>query len=255
MKVVLIGAGNVATHLGKAIVGAGHHVLQVYSRTSASANRLACQLCCEGVSSFDDLSNEADLYIVSVKDDALETVVREVCRGREKATFVHTAGSMPLSVFDGCCEHYGVIYPMQTFSKEKPLDFRGIPMFVEACDEDAFKQLEAFAKQLSERVFRLSTAARRHLHLSAVFACNFTNHCYTIAGELLKEQGIPFDVMLPLIDETTRKVHILSPQEAQTGPAVRWDENVIQKHLALLADHPLYADIYKMMSQSIHGQG
>ena len=252
MEIVLIGAGNVATHLGKAFVEAGHQILQVYSRTAHSANSLASQVGAEGICCLADLSNKADLYIVSVKDDALETVVREACRGRENGLFVHTAGSMPMSVFDGCCQRYGVVYPMQTFSKEKSLSFSEIPIFVEANHEDVLVQLETFARQLSSKVYRLSTEARRNLHLSAVFACNFVNQCYAIADELLQEAGVPFEVLLPLIDETARKVHVLSPREAQTGPAVRWDENVMRKHLNLLEGHPLYADIYRLMSKAIH---
>ena len=257
VKVVLIGAGNVATHIGKALVRSGQQVLQVYSRTAASAQRLASQLqpyplsTIEAVTSLDRLTNEADLYLISVKDDALETVIPAACKGRENRLFIHTAGSMPTSIFEGHCHRYGVLYPMQTFSKDKPLDFSKIPLFIEANSEETTAALETLARQLSERVCRLSTASRRQLHLSAVFACNFANHCYAIAHQLVQEVGIPFEVLLPLIDETADKVHLLPPRQAQTGPAVRCDEKVMQAQLALLAHHPLYADIYRIMSQSI----
>ncbi len=141
---------------------------------------------------------------------------------------------------------------MQTFSKQRSVNFREIPSFVEANDDYAMSQIEGMARQLSGKVYRLSSSDRKYLHLSAVFACNFANHCYALAEKMLGDHGIPFDVMLPLIDETARKVHSMSPKEAQTGPAVRYDENVIAKQLSLLNDDAMAREIYELMSRSIH---
>lgn len=251
MKIVLIGAGNLATHLGKALHAAGHDMVQVFSRTMQSAEPLASLLDAEPLTDISQVRDDADVYIFSVKDSALEQLISQLCGG-EKKVFLHTAGSMPMSVFRGKALHYGVLYPMQTFSKQREVDFSIIPCFIEANDEFALKQIEGLAGQISHRVFQLSSEDRKYLHLSAVFACNFANHCYAASQELLQQHGIPFDVMLPLIDETAAKVHGMTPKEAQTGPAVRYDENVIGKQIQLLENQPYFQKIYDCMSKSIH---
>ena len=273
MKIVLIGAGNLATHLGKALRAAGHDMLQVFSRTMQSAETLASLLDAEPLTDIAQVRDDADVYIFSVKDSALLQLVAQLCRheadglvedgavnalrkakkGEHERVFLHTAGSMPLSVFKGMAQHYGVLYPMQTFSKQREVDFSIIPCFVEANDEFAQKQIEGLAREISGRVYQLSSEDRKYLHLSAVFACNFANHCYAISQELLEEHGIPFDVMLPLINETAAKVHEMKPKDAQTGPAVRYDENVIGKQSKLLENHPHFKKVYDSMSKSIHG--
>ena len=227
MKIALIGRGRVATHLLKALLQAGHEVISVNSRT------------------LEELPLVADIYILSVKDSALQDAVK----GREGQLFVHTAGSMPLDLFKGCCTRYGVLYPMQTFSLDREVDFHEIPLFIEASDAASLQQIRALADSVSQHVYELSTADRRYLHLAAVFACNFANHCYTLAADVLAQKGLPFDVMLPLIDETARKVHELHPVDAQTGPAVRGDQNVMDAQKALLDDR--LATIYMLMSESI----
>ena len=251
MKIVLIGAGNLATHLGKALHAAGHDMVQVFSRTMQSAETLASLLDAEPLTDMAQVRDGADVYIFSVKDSALEQLISQLCGG-EKKVFLHTAGSMPMSVFRGKALHYGVLYPMQTFSKQREVDFSIIPCFIEANDEFALKQIEGLAGQISHRVYQLSSEDRKYLHLSAVFACNFANHCYAASQELLQQHGIPFDVMLPLIDETAAKVHGMTPKEAQTGPAVRYDENVIGKQIQLLENQPYFQKIYDCMSKSIH---
>ena len=251
MKIVLIGAGNLATHLGKALHAAGHDMVQVFSRTMQSAETLASLLDAEPLTDISQVRDDADVYIFLVKDSALEQLISQLCGG-EKKVFLHTAGSMPMSVFRGKALHYGVLYPMQTFSKQREVDFSIIPCFIEANDEFALKQIEGLAGQISHRVYQLSSEDRKYLHLSAVFACNFANHCYAASQELLQQHGIPFDVMLPLIDETAAKVHGMTPKEAQTGPAVRYDENVIGKQIRLLENQPYFQKIYDCMSKSIH---
>ena len=230
MKVVLIGRGRLATNLLAALQQAGHEVVSINSRT------------------LEGLPLEADAFIVAVKDSALEEVICRATKGREQQLFLHTAGSMPMSLFEGNTSRYGVFYPMQTFSKERLVDFAEIPVFIEGADP----AIRPLAESISRRVYELSTEARKYLHLSAVFACNFVNHCYALSAELLEQHGLPFDVMLPLIDETARKVHELHPHDAQTGPAVRYDENVIRMQSALLADNPELQQIYELLSLDIH---
>ncbi len=252
MKVILLGAGNLATHLGKALMKAGHDIMQVYSRTQESASALAATVGAAPVTDISQVRDDADLYVFSVKDSVLADLIPLLCKGKETKVFVHTAGSVAMDVFQGMAFHYGVLYPMQTFSKAREVDFSGIPCFIEYSDDFAKRVVEEAACSVSRRVYSLPSADRKYLHLAAVFACNFVNHCYAVSNDLLGKHGIPFDVMLPLIDETAAKVHQLRPAEAQTGPAVRYDENVIRAQASLLRDNPPLKDIYERMSLDIH---
>ena len=248
----MVGAGRLATNLGQTLLGAGHEIVCVYSHTMRSAETLAERIGGQPVDRAENLPLKADAYIIAVKDSALAEVIPAVTKGRETQVFMHTAGSMPMEMFKGMARHYGVFYPMQSFSKERPVDFAEIPTFIEACDKEAMQVIRQLAESITERVYELSSADRQYLHLAAVFACNFANHCYAMAAEILEQHGMEFDVMLPLIDETARKVHQLHPLQAQTGPAVRYDENVIRHQAQLLRDHPFMKDLYERMSLHIH---
>lgn len=248
----MVGAGNLATNLGKALLDAGNDILQVYSRTWEHANVLAGKLGAMPVDDIDRISGDADVYIVAVKDGAITELVPKLCEGKGEKVFLHTAGSIPADVFKGMALHYGVLYPMQTFSKQRLLDFRDIPCFIEGNDDTALGVAGELAGSVSSHVYPLDSETRRYLHLAAVFTCNFVNHCYEISSEILSKHGIPFDVMLPLVDETARKVHVMRPDEAQTGPAVRYDMGVIRMQAELLRDNPLFRQVYESMSLSIH---
>ena len=252
MDIVFVGAGRLATNVARALKAQGdHRVVAVYSRTLASAEALVHAV---GGMATDDIASlplTADAFIIAVKDDALPAVVDRLQQGREGQLFFHTAGSVPMSVF-GTHEPCGVFYPMQTFSKERQVDFSRVPLFIEGSSEQALAVARAIAQPLSSPVYELSSEGRRRLHLSAVFACNFVNHCYDMAAQLLQPYGVPFSVLLPLIDETAEKVHAMSPREAQTGPAVRYDERVMAAQRDLLNDHPLMQQLYALMSESIH---
>lgn len=252
MKIAFIGAGRVATNLSRALLEAGHDIVQVYSRTMASAQEMAENVGGSPTDDLNRLTHDADVYIFSVKDDALGELIPQVCKGREQKVFLHTAGSMPMDVFKGMALHYGVLYPLQTFSKDREVDFHEVPCFVEVSDEFSAHTIVALATAISNHVSPLSSADRKYLHLAAVFASNFANHCYAIAADILDSHGLPFNVMLPLIDETTSKVHDMTPYEAQTGPALRYDENVMRQQRQLLGDNPFAKDLYDRMSMSIH---
>ena len=250
-RIVLVGAGNVATHLGMAWQKAGYEIVQVYSRTSVSALGLANRLGVGYTTSLESICTDADVYVVMVKDAVLQELIPSVVKGREDALFVHTAGSMPMSVWEGHALRHGVLYPMQTFSKARKVDFASVSFFVEANGDSDLMVLKDMASALSPKVYEATSAQRTSLHMAAVFACNFTNHMYALSAGLLAKYGMPFDAMLPLIDETARKVHGLSPKEAQTGPAIRRDGNVMDKHLAMLSDDPVLQEIYQKISESI----
>lgn len=249
MKIVFIGAGNLATRLSLAMQRVGMQIGQVYSRTEESARQLATQLGCPWTNELSALQEDADLYVFSLKDTALQEVISQV--KPNGGLWVHTAGSMPMRVFEGYAARFGVLYPLQTFSKGRNVNVEVIPFFIEANTQKEMDFLKNIASALSEHVRFLSSEKRRSLHLAAVFACNFTNHIYTLAYKLLENESIPAEVLLPLIDETAAKIHSMSPAAAQTGPAIRYDENVINKHLAMLDDPDMKA-IYQLLSQSIH---
>jgi predicted short-subunit dehydrogenase-like oxidoreductase (DUF2520 family) len=249
MKIVFIGAGNLATHLAKALFDNGHQIVQIYSRTEVSAQSLALETSAEATTDLSLVNQGADLYLFSVKDDILESLLMQM--PQTNGIWAHTAGSVPIEVFKKHHNHYGVIYPFQTFSKLRPVDFSQIPVFVEANDEQTFSGIESCMSGITRKIFRLSSDKRKYLHLSGVFACNFVNHLYAISEKILQTQNIPFEVILPLIDETARKVHEIPPHNAQTGPAIRYDQNVIEKHLALLVEED-QKTIYELLSTNIH---
>lgn len=251
-NVILIGAGNVATHLGAVLSRSGYIIRQVYSRTEASASELATKLGCPYTTDISNISADGELYIVSVKDSALDSILPLLVQTNPHALFVHTAGSVPMNIWQGLTERYGVLYPMQTFSKQRDIDFSSVSFFIEAHNPADLRELKELACNLGEKVYEATSEQRRYLHIAAVFACNFANHMYAIADHLLQAHGLPFEALLPLIDETTRKVHELSPVKAQTGPASRYDENVIHRHMDMLACEPQLADIYEILSKNIH---
>ncbi|MCD7900476.1 MAG: DUF2520 domain-containing protein [Bacteroides sp.] len=252
LPVVFIGAGKLATNLAKAMFENEFQILEVYSRTKESAKELADNVNAKWVTDLQNLTTKNALYIVSLKDAALVDLLPQIIKGRETSLLVHTAGSIPMSIWGNTLRHYGVFYPLQTFSKKHEVNFKEIPFFIEASSPEDEDKLKVIALALSEKVFIADSEQRKSLHLSAVFACNFVNHMYALAADLLQKYQLPFEALLPLIDETARKVHTLSPDQAQTGPAVRYDESVIKKHLDMLADEPSMQDIYRMLSQSIH---
>ena len=251
-SIAFIGAGNLAVNLAKALYRKGFRIVQVYSRTKESAQELAQAVEAEFTTELPGITKEAQLYIVSLKDAAFVELLPEIVPGKGNVLWVHTAGSIPMNIWRGHVERYGVLYPMQTFSKRREVDFGQIPFFVESNSEEDVRLLKDVASALSEKVYEASSEQRKNLHLAAVFACNFTNHMYALAAGLMKEYGLPFEAMLPLIDETARKVHELEPLAAQTGPAVRYDENVINEHLRMLADEPEMQQLYREISENIH---
>lgn len=249
-SVCVLGCGNLGTHLVQALYHAGYPILQLFSRTVESATALSDLV--GGAPFTTDLSKltlSADLYICALKDSVLRDVLRKTpLKGKN---IIHTAGSMPLSLLEEFTDEGGVLYPMQSFSKAKPVDFSEIPIFVEASTPEMMGKLTDMANHISKRVMPLDTEGRKQLHLAAVFASNFSNHMYSIANEQLSKLGLPFEVLLPLIDETSRKIHSLSPVDAQTGPAVRYDLNVLEAQKNRI-DNPLQQKIYELVSQSIH---
>ena len=250
MKIVFIGAGNLATHLSKALNEAGFEIVQVYSRTESSAWMLAEALQAPYTTDVSDIVTDASLYVVSVSDDAIEALAERL--PLTDGLVVHTAGSVPMNIFAGKQLNYGVLYPLQTFSKVRAIDFSDIPLFLEANSSGSLQILTDIAVAISRRIYFASSEERRQLHLAAVFGCNFVNHLYHLAAQITEQAGFGFGVLSPLILETAYKaVASRKPQSVQTGPAVRDDQEVMRKHLELLATRPEWQEIYAMLSKSI----
>jgi len=252
-SIALLGAGGVATQLGYALRGAGYEVRGVFSRQATHAAELAAKLDCPLSTAHIEALPEADVTVVSISDDAVEQAARTWASSHEAANhlLLHTAGCVPLSKLTSYAPEAAVLYPMQTFSKARRVDFKEVPVFVEGSTPEALQKVTTLARSISGNVTTLDTERRKQLHLAAVFACNFPNHCYTLAYELLERAQIDPTCLLPLIDETAHKVHTLSPWEAQTGPAVRGDERAMGRHLELLSGQPELKALYQMMSASI----
>jgi predicted short-subunit dehydrogenase-like oxidoreductase (DUF2520 family) len=250
VRITLIGAGNLATRLGIALLGAGHEFRQVYSRSRESADLLANRLGAEGVVHSASVLPDSDLYICALKDDVLPMVLPQIRFGR--GAVVHTAGSVSLDVLAPYSDRIGVFYPLQTFSKYRQVDFREIPVYVEAKEPEMVFFLKSLAESVSERVREVDGEKRLSLHLAAVFACNFTNYFYSVAFDLVNEKNLDFSDLLPLIRETAGKVQQMSPTDAQTGPAIRLDKNIMNKHLDSLKEHPDLIALYEQISLGIY---
>lgn len=252
MNIVMLGAGNVATHFSKALQQKGYNITQVYSKTTASAKALAELLSVPYTTEINNVNTAADIYIYALKDNVLEEIIHKI--NIPDAIHLHTAGSVNIDVFEGRAGHFGVIYPMQTFSKSKEVNFENIALMVEANTEKTFDTLFGIAQQLSKRCYKIDSEQRKKIHLSAVFACNFTNYMYAIAEELIGETNAPFDILQPLIAETADKIKHLSPAKAQTGPAVRYDTVIIEEHLKMLENRPELQQLYKEISKLIYNK-
>jgi len=250
-RLVFIGSGNLATQLALVLSEKGYPVLLVYSRTEESAAALAGKINCPYTTDITLLDARADVYICALKDSALQAVLSQA--SFHDKLVLHTAGSVPMDILSEYTANYGVFYPLQTFSKSRPVDFSNIPVFIESNSPENFSVVKSLADSISNVVYEADSEQRKKLHLAAVFACNFTNHLYAIAAKIVKENGdFPVEVLLPLIDETAKKIHALSPLEAQTGPAVRYDKNVIDKHLEMLNSDKDVQQIYDLISKHIY---
>ncbi len=249
MKIIFIGAGNLATCLSIEMHRAGMTIGQVYSPTEESAHLLASKLGCAWTTNIAEVRDDADLYIFSVKDAVLGTVLSQM--KPNEGLWVHTAGSVPIDIFKPYISRCGVFYPLQTFSKGRSVSFDHIPIFLEVSREEDKRILQKVAKALTDTVLFLSSEKRKSVHLAAVFACNFVNHMYVIAEKILAEQEIPYKVLLPLMEETALKMRDLPPLLAQTGPAVRYDANIMEMQSNQLTNER-YKELYNLISQSIH---
>lgn len=248
--VSFIGAGNVATHLAKALYKNNFLIKQVFSKSFKNANSLAKKVNAQPIDLLTQLSQNAEIYIIAVPDDAIEKVLKQF--PFKNKLVVHTSGSVGVDVFTkNGFSNFGIFYPLQTFSKNKIVDFTKVPFCLEANTKTNLKSIETVAKYLSDKIYPINSEQRQLLHLAAVFACNFSNNMYQIAFEICNQHQIDFDILKPLIKETASKIEKYNPLEVQTGPAIRKDLKTIQKHLSLLDNQKNYQAIYRLITQNI----
>ncbi|MFO7720969.1 MAG: DUF2520 domain-containing protein [Gillisia sp.] len=249
-SIVLFGTGKVAFHLFKAFSNSENFkVIQVYNHSAESLNTFKDNI--PTTTKFSEVF-PADIYLIAVKDDVIGEIASKI--KNPEALMLHTSGAVPVTVFQDF-EHAGVFYPLQTFSKNKTVDFKNVPICIETKNKPDLELLEQLARSISDKVFHISSAQRKSLHVAAVFVSNFVNYLYTQGEAICRENGIPFEILHPLIQETALKIESMSPKEAQTGPAVRNDNDVIHSHLPLLNSEQ--QKIYQILTSSIqnlHGK-
>ena len=244
MQIIIIGSGNVAYHLAKAFKESGVEVAQIFGRNKPELSKISEKL---SIPFSTETIADADLYLISVSDTSISEVSTLI--KKENVLVAHTSGSVSREALNGSYRK-SVFYPLQTFSKSKKLDYSKIPFFIDTENENDAVILRNLALKISKNVMFADDEKRKHIHLTAVFACNFVNHLYARAKEISDSQNIPFDYFLPLIDETTQKIHELEPKLAQTGPAVRGDNRVLEIHKQLITDEEKLK-IYKTLNESI----
>ncbi len=256
MKISLIGAGNMAWQLAKVLTEKNYEIELIYSRTLENAEIL-CGEIKQGkpVSKLDFSNSQSDLFLLCVPDQAFDTVLNEV-ELPKNSILAHTSGSHSIQTLKKAKFEnvdFGVFYPFQTMSKTKLVDFAKIPICLETDDEPTYQKLQQLAESLSPKVHQVDSATRKKLHLSAVFACNFTNHLLAISNQLLEEDGLEIGLLKHLVEETIEKAFSMSPKEAQTGPAIRRDKNIISTHLEMLDGKEDLQEIYRLLTKNIQG--
>lgn len=229
-KVCIIGQGNVGTHMCIALAGTVDELVSVSSRE------------------LHDMPTDFDAYIIAVSDSAIESVAKDMPKVR--GIVAHTAGSISIDALTPWCEHAGVLYPLQTFTKWADVDYSQVPVFVEGSDEYVTQALSWIAHRFTEHVHTATSEQRKQLHIASIFASNFINHIAGIASDMLEEQGYTLQVLHPLLEATIQKLKYLTPAQAQTGPASRGDIAVVSEHLSLIKD-PIHREIYELLSKSI----
>ncbi len=248
-RFVSIGAGNVATHISRNLCKAGYSLIQVYSRTIESAMELAVPEKAVFTTTLAEILPDADFYIVSLSDQIVPSVLNQL--NLSGKLIFHTSGSHDLEVFGSKFLQYGVLYPLQTISKNVELNISKVPFLIEGSDSKCLLQIELIAGALSEKVYPTNSETRKWIHLAAVFANNFSNHMLALSQEILDDKDLDFDLLRPLIEETFKKAISMDPKEGQTGPAVRNDTIIMEKHIQMLENKPLLQKIYTFTSSSI----
>jgi len=249
-KIVIIGAGNVATHLAKRLQKKGYEILQIVSKHLTSAKELAPQLNAAFTTDFKKINKQADIYLLCIPDDQIVKIASTLKLPGK--LILHTSGSVALDVLKKISVNTGVLYPLQSFSKQTKVSFSGMPILIEAGNKVSLDKLNLLAHSISKNVTVVNSGSRTKIHLAATMVNNFTNHIYTQAYDFLKKKKInSFHLLQPLIKQTVKKIKTLPPASVQTGPARRGDDSTLKKHLSLLEKYPDQKQIYKLFTSLI----
>lgn len=251
-RISIIGAGNVGGHLAKRLHACGHTIVQIFSRTPAKAARLSALVNSEGISRLEDVQPTADLYILAITDDATASVTERLAFLNEyQKLVVHTSGSVSSAVFETFFDQYGIFYPLQTFSAAQAVDFEHLPFCIYGNTSPIEEALVELARSICPNVYRINDEQRGILHVTAVFANNFSNYLFSMAERICDEHQLPFELLLPLIRETVHKIERAAPSHVQTGPAVRGDLATIVRHEDFLQQYPDYLAVYQLLTQQL----
>lgn len=252
MKIVLLGAGNVAFQLSSILSEKQQHIIQIYNRNIEHARQLVQVHNIDCTNQINDIKLDADIYIMCIADDSIAELASKLSAHLRNKLVVHTSGASDSILLEPYFDHFGVFYPLQTFTKSFRPDFNKIPILITGNSASSIEILSFLASIISTKWSIIDDKQRLFYHLSAVIANNFTNHLFAKSFQLLKEHDLAFDMLLPLIEETVRKIHFVDPATVQTGPAKRGDIHTIQSHLDLISDNPELVKIYKDISLSIN---
>lgn len=248
-NIVIIGAGNVGTHLAISLQKAGCNIMQVVGHREAAVKELVKKTGSDYTLVFEEVLKGQDLYLLALPDKVLTEVLPRL--GLDNELLAHTSGSVPINVLSPFSENTAVFYPLQTFTSSRDVNFKEIPILIEANRIDNENSISDLAAKLSDRVLVTDSAKRQSLHMAAVFASNFSNHMYNVARILAESNEVDYSLLVPLIRETTAKAIELGPQKSQTGPALRNDRQIIDKHLSMLGDKPQMQELYRLITQDI----
>lgn len=252
-QVVLIGAGNVGWHLGRRLKERGINIAQVFSRSLERAETLGTELACPVTNRLQEITPlDHCLYLLAIKDDNIEAVAGELAYlSNSRRAIAHTSGAVESSVLKDHFENYGVFYPLQTLSRDRPVDFEKLPLCVYSPNGPVENALKELAQKLSSQVQVINDNERKILHVAAVFVNNFSNHLFVVGKQIVEKEGLSFDLLRPLIAETAAKVMENAPESMQTGPAIRGDQKTILSHLRYLQKYPEFQNLYRVISHSI----
>ena len=244
-NILLIGSGNIATHLALNLDKEKYNIAQVFGRSKENTELLAKKINSDWTIDCSKIE-KADITIIAINDDSIKNILTSLPNNPT----VHTSGSTNIDVFKGYFEDYGVLYPLQTFNKDVDLNLKTVPFFIEANNQRFQRNLHELSNSFSKNTHLLDSHKRKQLHIAAVFACNFSNHMFVIAKNLVEKENINYSVLLPLIKQTLSKMEKLNPQDTQTGPAIRNDQLIIQEHINSIKEDNL-KEIYSLISQNI----
>lgn len=251
-NIIFLGSGNLASHLGKIFHSKKYKILQIYSRNAKTGNELAKSFNSEYISNIEKLSTEADLYILSMTDNANLMFTNEL-RFKSSKIFVHTSGSLSMEILKNLTDNYGVFYPFQTFRKDIEIfNYEKIPFCIEASNDYVLDELTEICKNINCKYYNINSVQREKLHIAGVFASNFMNHCIYLGEKILNENNIDNEILKPLLEQSFHKVLNYGAYCSQTGPAIRKDKEIIKKHIEILGENTLETKIYKILSESIH---